>query len=133
MQGGPLSDQQTDDMVAFLGTLKPPPPANEGTHDAVLSSRIRRGQELFVSQGCAECHAGPTLTSVDVYDVGLVDEAGRGQFNPPSLRGVEHRRRFFHDGRASRLEDIFTKHMHQTEGTLSDESLSDLAAFLRSQ
>jgi cytochrome c peroxidase len=66
------------------------------------------------------------------YDVGLPDEHGRARFNPPSLRGVGQRDAFLHDGRAKRLEDVFTRHSHPDGGELPARQLQDLLAFLRS-
>jgi cytochrome c peroxidase len=78
------------------------------------------------------CHVTPRFTSPESYDVGMVDEKGNREFNPPSLRGVSQRRPFFHDNRASTLEDVFLKHRHQLDEALDDEERVALLAFLRS-
>ena len=44
--------------------------------------------------------------------MGLKDEVGHHEFNPPSLRGVSNRDSFLHDGRAGSLEDVFVKEKH---------------------
>jgi cytochrome c peroxidase len=63
--------------------------------------------------------------------VGLEDEVGKTAFNPPSLRGVGQGVAFFHHGRATRLDEVFTKHRHQVPAELSRRDVDDLLAFLR--
>jgi hypothetical protein len=64
--------------------------------------------------------------------VGLPDKFGKRDFNPPSLLGVGHRDRLFHDNRAASLEDVFRKHRHQLKGELSPAEIADLIVFLES-
>ena len=53
---------------------------------------IARGRARYSRQRkCATCHAAPEYTSPERYDVGLIDEVGNHEFNPPSLRGVSRR------------------------------------------
>lgn len=128
MLGKPLSESQVSDLAAFLRTLRPPPAK-------VLPSdneAIERGRQVFTAQACHACHKSPTYTTARTYDVGFKDESGNAAFNPPSLRGVGHRDRLFHDNRARSLEEVFTKHKHQIDVDLSSQELSDLFAFLRS-
>jgi len=73
-----------------------------------------------------------TYTSPGTYDVGLRDEKGLDKFNRPSLRGVSQGYSFFHDGRAKKLEEVFTVHGHQLNWALADDELGDLLRFLRS-
>lgn len=124
-------DEQVAALVAFLETLPAPPSLDEarGTRD---ESSIARGKGLFESQGCARCHAPPVYTTPERYDVGLEDELGQREFNPPSLLGVGQRGPYLHDGRAPRLEDVFREHRHQLDEPLDETALQDLLAFLRS-
>lgn len=128
MQGEPISDSQVADLVAYLETLSPQP-TNASLGDADLTTR---GLAIFHEQGCARCHAPPTYTTPETYDVGLKDERGLQRFNPPSLRGVRDGDAFLHDGRASRLEDVFRVHRHELSEPLDDDALRALVAFLRS-
>jgi YVTN family beta-propeller protein len=127
MHGSALTDDQARDLVAFLESLEPPPSRFE--KDAPL---VRRGREVFESRGCVDCHRPPSFTSSDTYDVGLVDEAGLREFNPPSLRGLGQRDAFLHDGRASSVEEAVREHRHQLNGRLSDDDVAALIAFLKS-
>jgi YVTN family beta-propeller protein len=131
MRGAKLSDDQADDLVAYLRTLAPAPPIGR-FRDASDRATVARGREVFDRQGCSTCHAPPTYTTPRTYDVGLVDESGQQAFNPPSLRGVSQGGPFFHDGRAATLADVFVRHRHQLRGDLAAGELADLLAFLES-
>ncbi len=122
-----------DDVIAiqqFFYTLEPPP-GLAVARGQVDRQAAARGKKLFVALNCADCHR-PTLsyTTPDSYDVGLQDQSGSTQFNPPSLRGVSHRHSFFHDGRAKSLRDLFEKYEHNLQRRLSGKQLSDLVSFL---
>jgi mono/diheme cytochrome c family protein len=96
------------------------------------AEQIARGEQIFRRQGCASCHVPPlTYTTDAVFDVGLRDEAGLEKFNPPTLRGVSHRRHFFHDQRAGGLEEVFVDHDHMAQG-LNEDEIEDLIRFLMS-
>ena len=131
MRGKGLTDKSATDIAAFLKTLQPPPPYEPATTPADRAL-VQDGRRLFESLSCTDCHTGTTLTSVDVYDVGLVDERGLRKFNPPTLRGVGYREYLFHDKRASSLEEVFTKFDHQLEQKLSDPEFKSLLRYLRS-
>jgi YVTN family beta-propeller protein len=127
MRGPRPTERQIADLTAYLRTLRPPPaPVRNPKGEAV-----NHGKAVFESAGCARCHAAPTYTTSRTYEVGLEDEVGKTTFNPPSLRGVGQGVAFFHDGRATRLEEVFTKHRHQVPAELSRKDLDDLLAFLR--
>lgn len=128
MQGNPPSEDQVQDLVAFLETLSVP----ENIPDPSSRSLIAAGKIVFERLQCGQCHAAPTFTSPATYDVGLVDEQGQRKFNPPSLRGVRLADSFFHDARLSKLEDVFRQQQHQLEVPLNEDELHALLAFLRS-
>jgi cytochrome c peroxidase len=127
MHGAPLDDGQATDLVAFLESLPPPPAPPPKNQEAV-----HRGQVVFRSHGCENCHKSPVFTSKRTFDVGLADERKRRLFNPPSLRGVSQRARFFHDGRASSLEDVLLQARHKLAEPLSKDESAALLAYLRS-
>ena len=92
----------------------------------------KRGGKIFARHKCATCHTPPLYTSAKTYDIGLRDEAGEKNFNPPSLRGLSQAGPYFHDNRAQTLEEVFTRHRHQLSAPLSSQELSDLLHFLGS-
>jgi hypothetical protein len=64
--------------------------------------------------------------------IGLRDDVGNHEFNPPSLRGASIRDSFLHDGRARSLEDVFAKEKHPRGVILSAQEITDLVSFLKS-
>ncbi|TWT38627.1 di-heme oxidoredictase family protein [Blastopirellula retiformator] len=131
MRGKEVSQEQADHLAAFLQTLTVPPPIDElqGTRDDV---QVAAGKALFTELSCVECHAPPTYTTPDAYDVGLHDQKGNERFNPPSLLGVGHRGPFFHDRSSETLEDVVGQQKHQLPRELSGAEQAALVAFLRS-
>jgi hypothetical protein len=126
-----LSDDEIQSLVAFLSNLEVPPSLDElrGSRDLAA---IERGRRVFEQRQCARCHEPPDYTSAKSYDVGLVDQRGNRQFNPPSLRGLSHRGPYLHDNAASQLEDVFRVFGHPNDAQYEDDELQDLVAFLRS-
>src|SRR5260370_9055077 len=95
--------------------------------DAAAVQRVRK---RFARQKSAPSHSPPSYTSAKSYDVGLRDEAGQRNFNPPSLRGISQAGPYFHDNRAHSLDEVFTRYRHELAGKLSGQELSDLLHFL---
>jgi cytochrome c peroxidase len=96
---------------------------------AQLSAEEQRGFDLFnmeydprrgmAGADCFHCHGGALFTNNQFANNGLDEsfkdegrsvvtknEADRGKFSVPSLRGVAQRTRFMHDGRFSSLEEV---------------------------
>ena len=90
---------------------------NGGT--PALTDLERQGRALFVQNDCAACHAG-ALTSDNNFhyigvrppaeDLGRFNETGnnadRGRMRTPSLRNVELRAPYMHNGGLATLEDV---------------------------
>jgi mono/diheme cytochrome c family protein len=133
MHAPAVSPAQIDELVSFLHTLPPPPPAQPATMDEADQRRIERGRRSFAERGCIHCHIPPlTYSSHETYDVGFADERGYRKFNPPSLRGVSQGHRFLHDNRAATLAEVFTKFHHKVGNGITPTDLADLLRFLRS-
>ena len=105
------TEEQIAALAAYLETLDGPPSIDRlrGTEDPPA---IARGGKLFRSLACVRCHRPPTYTTPKTYAVGLADKLGNDRFNPPTLRGVGQRGPYFHDNRATALEDVFRTHRH---------------------
>jgi YVTN family beta-propeller protein len=127
MHGTKPAEAQVADLTAYLGSLSPPSPRlwTSGADDA-----IAHGREVFQSRKCASCHGPPEYTTPQKVDVGLADEVGNREFNPPSLRAVSRRYAFFHDGRVRTLRDVFATEHHPRGLELPPREIDDLAAFL---
>jgi len=76
----------------------------------------QRGLRLFIER-CDGCHAGPTFSSGKIVD----------GFRVPGLRNVALTAPYMHDGSVPTLERAV-----QHPGSLGEEQINDLAAFLRS-
>ncbi len=133
MQGADASEGVIRPLAAYLQTLEPVPPATLIQRQELDPVGIERGAQVFARHGCGECHAPGVYTTPQAYDVGLHDQVGNREFNPPSLRGVALRQAFFHDNRAETLRDVFEKHGHPAgEAAWDAAELDDLLTFLRS-
>jgi cytochrome c peroxidase len=132
MHAPKFTPQDVLDITAFLHTLSFPPPLQPATE--APEDKAQLVPRRFVQQPrLRKCHVPPlTYTSPEIYEVGLEDEKGLKNFNPPSLRGVGQGYNFFHDGRAKTLEAVFTEHAHQLDRPLEKAELADLLRFLRS-
>jgi cytochrome c peroxidase len=108
-----------------------PPPRSTTAAQPENSSAAARGADVFHARDCATCHTPPEYTSPKRYDVGIADEMGNREFNPPSLRGVSRRDALLHDGRSRSLEEVFHKERHPRGIMLSPQEIADLSAFLR--
>jgi YVTN family beta-propeller protein len=130
MQGPKPSDAQVADLTAFLRSLVPGS-TSQSSGSPVALAAMERGRDIFRAQKCATCHTPPQYTSPRHYDVGLTDEAGNHEFNPPSLCGLSRRDAFLHDGRSRSLYDLFTKERHPGKIALKPDELDDLVVFLK--
>lgn len=84
-----------------------------------LTAQEDRGREIFVSVQCGFCHGGPLLSDQNFNNIGVRpqnEDAGRGaisgnasdnaRFKTPSLRNVELRAPYMHNGRFETLEEV---------------------------
>jgi cytochrome c peroxidase len=128
LRGPSAEDALVEDLTAYLQSLRPPPPRRSRDDPAA-----RRGSLVFDHRRCQTCHAPPHYTTEGVKSVGLDDGAGGHRaFNAPSLLGVGWTAPYFHDGRASTLEDVLKTHPPGPKTPLGPDELSDLKAFLES-
>ena len=116
-----------DEMGALTGWVEsiPAPPAPAW----VDKDASAKGQALFVSTGCASCHAGGKLTNNSTVDVGT-----GGKFQVPPLVGVGWRTPLLHTGCAATIADRFTSACstaaHGDVSKLSPTDIANLTAFL---
>ncbi|MBV1859266.1 MAG: c-type cytochrome [Nannocystaceae bacterium] len=123
MGGAEQSEEREAALRDWMFSLRPPNPLRSQS-----DASAAQGQQLFVSLGCASCHAGPSFTSEASADL------GRGPLQTPALRGVALRPPYMHDARARTLEeavlDMTSTTASQTE--LNAEQLASLVAYLES-
>ncbi len=125
--------QHAADLAAYLRTLPPAPGLPHHKPHGEATAAERSGARLFARSGCADCHPPPTYSSAESYDMGRADAVGNRRFNPPSLRGIGQRERFWHDGRARTLTDAMRQHERVLARPLSIEQHKQLAEWLRTK
>ncbi len=102
--------------------------------ETAISERAKRGFVLFNGKGnCSACHTGWNFTDNSFRDIGLPDaDVGRGKildlpsmqhaFKTPTLRDVERRGPYMHDGSVPSLLAVVE---HYDRGGVQRPSLSD--------
>ena len=128
MRGGKPGTPTIEALVAYLELFDTIPPGRPTGNKAAAN----RGRLVFERLKCGKCHRPPTYTSVGTYDVGLQDETGQSSYNPPSLKGLQHRSRFLHDNRAATLSRALELHQPASTRSLRGTDHSDLLSFLLS-
>jgi cytochrome c peroxidase len=122
--------------------------------ESAISDGAKRGFALFVGKGnCSACHSGWNFTDNAFQDIGLPGEdRGRGAvinvakmdfaFKTPTLRNVEKRAPYMHDGSVATLEAVIdhyngrflkrpTLARDMRDINLTDTEKADLVAFLK--
>jgi mono/diheme cytochrome c family protein len=123
MAGGPVTRSQHMSLGPWLDrvpTAAAPPAADPAA--------VTRGSALFTAQGCAGCHGGPLMTTLQLVNVGT-----GGTFKVPSLLGIGARAPFMHDGCAATLTDRFGAcggTAHGSTSALTAAQIADLVAYL---
>jgi cytochrome c peroxidase len=103
-----VSYQSKFDQAVALGS-----PQNPNYAAAQYTSQETLGATIFHLAGqCSGCHKSPLQVAEATHNIGLdpsnspADGAVNGQFKVPSLRNVEVRDGYMHDGRFSTLEQV---------------------------
>jgi cytochrome c peroxidase len=121
-----------------------------------LTAQEDRGRGIFVTTQCALCHDGPLLSDQDFHNVGVRPQAedfgralvtglvnDRAKFKTPSLRNVELRGPYMHNGGLATLEDVVdfynrggdfnapNKDPRVRPRGLNNQQRADLVAFLK--
>jgi cytochrome c peroxidase len=124
--------------------------------ESAISECAKRGFDLFNTKaGCEKCHSGWNFTDNGFHDIGLRgDDQGRGAtvplgsmqhaFKTPTLRNVDRRGPFMHDGSEPSLDsviELYDKGGAEKRPSLAPEIVplhltewekADLTAFLKS-
>jgi cytochrome c peroxidase len=121
-----------------------------------LTAQEDRGRGIYVQMNCNFCHGGPLLSDQNFHNVGVRPQAedigreivtgsanDRARFKTPSLRNVELRAPYMHNGRFATLEDVVefynrggdfnapNKDPRVRPLNLTGEQKADLVAFLK--
>lgn len=123
----------------------------KGNKDA-LDKKERKGMELFIEKGCAECHQGVNIGGETYHPFGVVEKPGasilppddKGRFavtktvsdeyvfRASPLRNVELTMPYFHSGQVWRLEDaVMIMGDSQLGEELTEQEASLITDFLK--
>jgi len=154
----PLDERaMADSLASYIRTIlaggSPYDRYVQGGRSALSADQVS-GLKLFRGKaGCANCHVGPNLTDERFHNTGLPGEdpgrfavtkreEDRGAFKTPTLRELEVRAPYMHDGSLATIEDVIE---HYDKGGKENPNLdpemrplklttrekADLRAFLR--
>ncbi|WP_373653693.1 di-heme oxidoredictase family protein [Schlesneria sp. DSM 10557] len=124
-----MTRQQFAALVAYVETI--PAPRRERPSDATQTTVVERGEALFSSVGCADCHIPDLDGTQGIYSDfslhSLTDEANDGyskvpdvplpddhpklnEWKTPALWGVADSAPYFHDGGSPDLPSAIERH-----------------------
>ena len=121
---------------AYLKSMRPYPSPH--LLNGGLSPAAQRGQILFTSVGCAQCHPAPLYTDKKRHAVGTANAHDRpgALFDTPTLVEAWRTAPYLHDGSAATIRDVLaTKNpqdQHGRTSQLTPEQLADLVAYVLS-
>jgi YVTN family beta-propeller protein len=136
IQFASLPDRDADAIDQYLSSLKPIPSPH--LINGELSTSAKRGEKLFISATCIECHSGSLYTDLKQYDVGT----GKGReknmkFDTPTIIENWRTAPYLHDGRAATMREVLTTYnpedKHGITSNLSDQDIDDLVEYVLSQ
>lgn len=135
-----ISKRQLFELAAFCDAL--PQPKRLLPNDSADLAQVERGERLFTTVGCADCHTANLGTVEGIYSDLLLHRMedstrGPGYGNPdpevpfpddlplptewktPPLWGVADTAPYFHDGGSATLEDAIVRHKGQAKHVTS--------------
>ena len=129
LMGGDALVIDPSTIEAFLREWRPVPGRPVAASEEALALR---GESLFQTVGCADCHAGARFTDGTAHAVAVTSSDPDGampEVITPSLNGVRARAPFFHDDRFPNLFEAVAQHPN-AEGLRYDALLdiTDLRA-----
>lgn len=148
-------DNMAKAIEAFEVTLMTPNSAFDrwlAGDDAAMSEEQHKGLDLFITRGCASCHAGPNVGGQEYYPFGLVKKPGadilppndKGRFavtktatdeyvfRAAPLRNIALTAPYFHSGAVWDLEQAVAVMGTAQLGTeMTDDEVKLIAGFLK--
>ena len=127
-----------DALAAYMESLLTVDQSPWRNADGTMTSAALNGESLFLTKGCATCHAGAIFTDSSstllLHDIGTtMPESGQrlegplNGFDTPTLLGVWRTAPYLHDGSAPTLEDAIAAHT-SIATTIAEQA--DLASYV---
>jgi cytochrome c peroxidase len=119
--------------------------------DAAMTDQQKKGLQLFIDNGCAECHQGVNVGGQNYYPFGVIEQPGAGilpredkgrfkvtetvsdeyVFRAGPLRNIALTAPYFHSGNVWSLEQaVAIMGVSQLGAELTDEDVTAITAFL---
>jgi DNA-binding beta-propeller fold protein YncE len=121
---------------AYLKSLKPVPSPH--LVRGRLAVAAKRGEKVFRSAGCADCHVPGLFTDLKPHDVGTrrAFDGPADRFYTPTLIEVWRTAPYLHDGSAATMREVLTTrnptNEHGATKDLSEKELNDLCEYVLS-
>jgi YVTN family beta-propeller protein len=135
-----LFTKQPEDVAAsideYLKSLNPVPSPH--LVHGKFSQSAKRGEKIFHSAGCADCHPPGLFTDQRPHDVGTrrAFDDPADKFYTPTLIEVWRTAPYLHDGSAPTMRDVLTtrnpNNEHGVTKGLSGQELDDLSEYVLS-
>lgn len=142
----PFTAEQSAALERYIVTIPRPP--NRYRTSEELTPAQRRGKRIFEREydnsdnpipplkQCHYCHRPPYFTDRELANVGTASWLDtQGTFDVPHLNNIYATAPYLHDGRASSLEEIWTKYnpndTHGQTNDLTKDQLNDLIEYLK--
>lgn len=101
--------------------------------DGELSSKAKKGKEVFESVGCKYCHSGPWYTDQKLHEIGKQGPYDhQNSWDTPTLTEVWRTGPWLHDGRSATMKEVFTNEKHGLRKDLSEEEIDALVEYVLS-
>lgn len=130
-----VPEEHTAKVDEYLRSLRPVP--SPYLVDGQLSDAAKRGEWVFNSRGCAECHPAPYFSDLQQHTMGTLGPRDIGPFDgtwdTPTLVEVWRSAPYLHDGRCATLKEVFTTEKHGDVQRLSEQEIDDLVEYVLSQ
>ncbi|MCG8311910.1 MAG: Ig-like domain-containing protein [Pseudomonadales bacterium] len=130
-----------DALATYVSSLDRVAKSPFKTDTGALTESALRGQRIFNSLDCGDCHSGSPYSDTQRHQLDtLVPGSGWGMSIPlldlgietPTLLGLWNTAPYFHHGQAKTLADVVRHPAHGNGQLLNEEGLKDLISYLNS-
>ena len=115
----------------YLSSLQPVP--SPFLIKGKLSPKAKKGEQLFKSLACVNCHPGPYYTDLNKHRIGTPGEYDQNDtWDTPTLIECWRTGPWLHDGRSATMRDVYINEKHGIDVDLSDVEIDQLTEYVLS-